>query len=166
MHSWASKLKIVPAVRLGWNSSAEKVPLSIMLLAGIIALSVVVFGKKNKKKSMPILTARQEALHNIIKTVVDSEILTDADSPQYRAHQWLLYEDSLGLAPASGASRERVIQRYALAAFYYATEGPQKWKSNSWMEGDECSENWDGVGCTDDGIIHVLSLSKLSILYR
>lgn len=135
---------------------------SIVLLVGIITLSVVVFGgKKGTQYSTPILTARQEALHNIIKAVVDSNLLTDPESPQYRAHQWLLYEDSLGLAPASGASRERVLQRYALAAFYFATGGPQSWKGNTWMEGDECEEDWDGVGCTDDGIIHVLSMSKL-----
>ena len=135
---------------------------SLMLLGGIIALSVVIFGEKNGDKSaMPILTARQESLHNIIKTVVPSDVLTNAETPQYRAHQWLLYEDSLGLAPASGASRDRVIQRYALAAFFFSTGGPRSWKSHNWLDGDECAEEWDGLGCTDDGLVHVISLSKL-----
>ena len=134
---------------------------SLMLLGGIIALSVVLFsGKKGNNSSMPMLTTRQEGLNNIIKSIVDPELLKDTKSPQHRAHKWLLYEDSLGLAPTSGASRERVIQRYALATFFFATGGPTSWKTHSWMNKDECNNSWTGVGCTDDGIVHVLSLSK------
>lgn len=132
---------------------------SLLLLGGIIALSVVMFGDKSSSKGV-ILTARQESLHNIIKAAVPANVLTDPDTPQYRAHQWLLYEDSLGLAPASGASQDRVIQRYTLAAFFFSTGGPRSWKTHNWMEGDECAEEWEGVGCTSDGVAHVISLSK------
>ena len=135
---------------------------TIMLVVGIIVLSVVVFGGKkgSDKSQMLVLTARQEALNDIIHTVVEGDILKDSETPQYRAHQWLLYEDPLGLAPDSGASNDRVIQRYSLAVFYFATGGPETWKPNKWMTGDECEDDWDGVGCTDDGVVHVLSLSK------
>jgi len=134
---------------------------SLGFLAGIIALSVIVFGGKDGgSPSTAILTARQEALHGIIKTVVDASILMDQEAPQYRAHRWLIYEDLLGLAPASGASHERVVQRYSLAVFFFATGGARKWKSHNWLDGDECIEEWDGVGCTDDGIVRVLSLSE------
>jgi len=136
---------------------------SLLLLGGIIALSVVIFGGKDDESPTPILTSRQESLHNIITSVVPSDTLTDSNTPQYRAHQWLLYEDSLGLAPDSGASKERVIQRYALATFYFSTGGPRSWKTHNWLEGDECTEEWDGVGCTSDGRVHVLSLSTLSV---
>ena len=136
---------------------------SLLLLGGIIALSVVMFGDRSGSKSV-ILTARQESLHNIIKAAVPANILTDPDTPQYRANQWLLYEDSLGLAPASGDSKDRVIQRYALAAFYFSTGGPRSWKTHNWLEGDECEKEWDGVGCTSDGAVHVISLSKLILV--
>ena len=134
---------------------------SLLLLGGIIALAIVIFGDKSGSSGV-ILTARQEALHDIIKTAVPADILTDPDTPQYRAHQWLLYEDSLGLTPASEASRDRVLQGYALATFYFSTGGPRSWKSHNWLEGDECVKEWEGIGCTSDGIVHVLSLSKSS----
>lgn len=139
---------------------------SVMMLAGIIALSVLVFGgKKGGKSTMPILTARQEGLHNIIESIADPQLLKNTVSPQYKAHKWLLYEDPLSLAPANGASRDRIIQRYTLAVFYFATGGPTNWTTNSWMDGDECDNPWTGIGCTDDGVVHVLSLSKLSCYY-
>jgi hypothetical protein len=140
---------------------------SIMLVVGVIVLSVVVFGGKNgsDRSQTVILTARQESLNNIIHSNVDADMLKDPETPQYRAHQWLLYEDPLGLDPDSGASNERVVQRYSLAVFYFATGGPETWKSNNWMTGNECEDDWNGVGCTDDGVVHVLSLSKSNLRF-
>jgi len=134
--------------------------ISLMLLIGIAALSFVVFGGSGSSP-LPILTARQEALHDIITVVSETKALADVTSSQYRAHQWLLYEDPLSLSPTNGIPKERIIQRYALAVFYFATGGGlQSWSINNWMKGDECRDSWIGVGCTEDGVVRVLSLNN------
>ncbi|CAB9528611.1 Leucine Rich Repeat [Seminavis robusta] len=63
--------------------------------------------------------------------------LGDADSPQFRAYQWLL-EDSDHLPTYSD---ERIMQKFALASLYFATDG-NGWEDNTnWLNHSihECS---------------------------
>ena len=93
---------------------------------------------------------------------VDTEaLLQDTGSPQFRAARWLADDDGSGLATVCN---QRLFERYALLAMYYATNGPnwdicnendpacvgnsqQGWRSDA----DIC--NWYRVRCNTDGLV-------------
>jgi len=68
-------------------------------------------------------------------------------TPQIRALDWLLDEDSLNLlAPNARTPTERVLQRYILATFFFSTSD-KDWEK-SWLDSShECE--WFGVACVD-----------------
>jgi hypothetical protein len=82
------------------------------------------------------------------------DALIDPNSAQSRAVDWL---ESLSDAH-NEMSDDRLFQRYALAAFYYSTEG-QGWTNNDfWLtDQDEC--DWyttsDGTPCFDNEYVNL-----------
>ena len=82
----------------------------------------------------------------------DGASLQVPDSPQSRAFEWLL-TDTLDVPD------ERKIQRYALATFYYATEGEQ-WVISDWLDTatSECTWHTDSVdgSCNDEDMMIAL----------
>jgi len=70
---------------------------------------------------------REARIRNIISTVSNTDDLLKTDSPQSRARDWLIYEDTFDSLCASPCSRlgdsAGVIQRYVLAVFYFSTHG-------------------------------------------
>lgn len=71
-------------------------------------------------------------------------------SPEERALQWLIDEDSLQLSADSGPGRFRLTQRYAMAVFYFTTNGSAWFDSSGWLGGgSECT--WFGVNHCYDG---------------
>mmetsp|Transcript_13310 Transcript_13310/g.15255 ORF Transcript_13310/g.15255 Transcript_13310/m.15255 type:complete len:1785 (-) Transcript_13310:4-5358(-) len=68
----------------------------------------------------------------------DGKTLNDTSSPQYMAFSWLLGNKYL-----MEYSNKRILQRYSLATFYYATNGYQWLNNNFWLsDRKEC--NWYG----------------------
>ena len=95
--------------------------------------------------------------------ITPAGLFEDRSAPQYQAALWLADEDTFlsekGLQPGD----PKMLQRYAIATFYYATGG-DNWKlcgSNSpscgdtpWLDSsDECT--WFSIDCGDagDGVI-------------
>ena len=62
-------------------------------------------------------------------------VVTDG-SPQYRAFEWLLADPGLPSYP-----EDRILQRYALATFYFSTSG-DTWQENSLWLSNENECNW------------------------
>jgi hypothetical protein len=107
------------------------------------------------------LTDRQQLMHDTIMGVSGDEALQDTASPQSQARKWLLFEDILWLSPISSFTSNRIIQRYALATFYFSTDGPNSWKENNWMKGDECEGDfWDGISCNEYNEIRAIAFGK------
>lgn len=81
-------------------------------------------------------------------------------SPQYRAYQWLIEDPLLENYPEA-----RRLQRYALATFYYATNGLVDWELDGhWLSYgiEECqwySKHLEGP-CDEDGNYVALVLTK------
>lgn len=101
------------------------------------------------------LTDRQKALNTIILRVTDSATLSNEKSPQSKARRWLLFRDR----ELSTAEEEPVIQRYALACFYFSTGGDTKWSDNNWLSEEECGATpWNGLDCNSDGEVKTLVL--------
>lgn len=116
---------------------------------------------------------RYHLLRDVIvdNRISDSEELNNEHSPQYKALNWMSYEDlHPGLGYLSVGSDEtavrKTIQRYALAVTYYATNGPGwNYQLNFLSNKDECEWNsklenyFIGAGvCNDNGFITALAL--------
>merc|ERR1712194_117747 len=73
------------------------------------------------------------------------QVLNDDASPQNNALEWLQSKDTF-----TSTSTDQLIQRYVLAAFYYATKGSSAWDhQTNWLTPvNECS--WDGITCFDE----------------
>ena len=101
----------------------------------------------------------------------NASVFDNVNSPQYKAAEWLVLEDSISFWSQNGLIEEhpKILQRYALATLYYATDGDnwlycgkeslstcagQKWLTPV----DECT--WWGVTCTDNGTVEMLNFSK------
>ena len=81
--------------------------------------------------------------------VSEKSALDDDTLPQGKAFQWICNDPFS--SPLVGNDNDRIIQRYALAVFYYSTNG-DNWKINSgWLsDSDECTTFWKGINfCTD-----------------
>ncbi|VEU36256.1 unnamed protein product [Pseudo-nitzschia multistriata] len=146
--------------------SFEKKIYSVSIIfAVLMAIGCLSYGiiRSNYPKPGDSLTAEQKGIHEVLTRVTGEKTLTDTGTPQHSAWEWLLYTDE-EIWNAEGA--EGIIQRFALACFYFSTGGndskPKKWESNNWMEGPECGdenhEAWIGVNCNSDGEIRALAL--------
>jgi len=94
----------------------------------------------------PTLAANDRRSHAILEKLlgVTSELsLSTPGSAQNAATCWLLFEDPKKMK----ASNSQFLQRYALAVFWFATDGKGHWQvKTDWMSGkDECS--WYGITC-------------------
>lgn len=93
----------------------------------------------------------------------DWKILSDEDSPQFKALHWLAGRDEY--TSYEGAQR---VQRFALGCFYYATffqahdflTSPTDWASQEgWItDAEECT--WEGVACDPQGRVTGIILPK------
>jgi hypothetical protein len=127
---------------------------TLLLVGAVVAVSILMFGNKGP--------TQQEQIDAVIVTVSDPDALKDERTPQYKARQWILYEDpqwdDLSNLEASGVTQQHIIQRYALAVLYYATNGPTGWGANhGWLLGGECDEPaWFGLACDPQGEVRAI----------
>jgi Leucine-rich repeat (LRR) protein len=88
----------------------------------------------------PILSLRQLILSTNITTSLS---LLDEESPQVQAYRWLESMTTAGSRLDNSFrkySNEKLLQRYALAVFYYSTEGAVWSNRQGWLStDDECS---------------------------
>ena len=96
--------------------------------------------------------SREEALKETLERVTAASILDNFDTPQGKAFAWLLGRDMAQIDPCNDAIVE---QRYALATFFYSTNG-SKWRNkDGWItDVDECS--WNGIKCNGNGLVQEL----------
>ncbi|CAB9506035.1 leucine Rich Repeat [Seminavis robusta] len=117
--------------------------LMLVLVAGILLGTVVlpsIRGKQDSEEGLhggpdglqesgvtfaPTTYRESLGIQEQIAVSVGSSKLNDASTPHYKALQWLLYEDPLQL-PRSATN---LIQRYALALFYFQTSEHGPWRS-------------------------------------
>jgi hypothetical protein len=76
---------------------------------------------------------RESRILAIISDISDSNTFLDPNSPQSRARDWLIFEDTYDVFCANACSRSGdpasagVFQRYALAVFYFSMNGDTDW---------------------------------------
>ena len=111
----------------------------------------------------PSLTRTREIKNVLLFFNVSSMVaLDDPSSPQGKALSWVSTEDTIDppLEPGT-ADDDRIIQRYVLVVFYYATGGDGWTNKEGWLGGsNEC--DWFTVDCsirTGGDMITTLSLA-------
>ncbi len=111
---------------------------------------------------------RFEQLKRVVvsRGVTPESTFADPSTAQYRALDWLANDDVLRYEPGSERWGRKIVQRYTLAAVYYATNG-QGWKNTLFFlsNRDECDWNrvymgyFSGAGkCNKEGYVTVLAL--------
>ena len=103
-------------------------------------------------------------IFNALREVTDVQTLVDEDSPQFKAFNWLVNWDPLRMTHQDPA----LVQRYALAVLYFATNGPRWFKKDGWLtKSDVCQ--WDHVTCgaadliTKEGIVTGLDFYRMGL---
>lgn len=92
----------------------------------------------------------------------------DPNSPQYRAAEFLAYEDQIGPDLENAG---QLADRYALAVFYYAMDGDDSWKrcfqgdtecedGVAWMDPMMNQCEWNSINCDEDGRVIDLFFCK------
>jgi hypothetical protein len=106
--------------------------------------------------SIPTLS-RADSIKATLEEVTESSILEDPTTPQGMAFEWIVKTDPAQIDPPSSSDNNdndvaAVKQRYAVASFYYSTNGNDWTNSNGWLSSiDECT--WVGLNCNGDGSI-------------
>ena len=93
--------------------------------------------------------SREEALKQALEKVTDSSTLNDFSTPQGKSFVWIMDRDTAQIDPCND---ETIGQRFALATFYYSTNGGNWDNSARWMtDPNECS--WIGIKCDGNGMV-------------
>lgn len=130
--------------------------IAVLILAVVAVIFIIRSGQSDKTENQ-----RQIKLEAIIEKASTPEALSTEGSPQSRARNWLLYDDTLYLDPRTNATEAQVIQRYSLATLYFSTGGDTTWASNNWLQGGECDGRyWDHIDCTEDKEVRALAFGK------
>jgi len=99
---------------------------------------------------------RSDAVFSIASSISDSTALQNDKTPQGEVLDWLLNEDALALCPDDASA---VLQRYAIAVFYVATEAEKKAKDLSPLH--EC--DWSGITCNSAQDVFVLNIDNQNL---
>lgn len=139
----------------------------ILALVLVIVIPVAIVLDRNAQENAAIAALRT-FVADALKTVdVDSSGLSDSSTYQGKAFNWLYFENP----NLSSMDRTQVLQRYALAAFYYSTyqvataytPNPPIWASNSrWLSTDRACE-WAGIQCNTRERVDGISLESNSL---
>jgi hypothetical protein len=113
---------------------------SLILIIGIVILAVVLTRRSTKDPNL--LLAENNLLEKLKPLLTDSS-RQELEVPElvlYQALNWLLYKSNF-----EAYSFDRQVQRFAMAALYYSTQGGSWNQSKGWLlDNDECT--WHQTG--------------------
>eukprot|EP00980_Cylindrotheca_fusiformis_P019293 scaffold6614_cov88-Cylindrotheca_fusiformis.AAC.4 len=106
-----------------------KVRFGLIALVLAIAAAVIAFCNNGSQKLLDI-----DSLATVVMPGVDISNLNET-APQYRALEWLAYNDTRGLAIDDDATE--LLERFSLVTFYYSVGGDslRKSKDHDWFAG-------------------------------
>lgn len=154
--SWG-KVGYEPSSKRGWRSKIKNMkPINKkkMYLVGILVVIIAAIIGVVCAYLLNYMTDRQVAMDQIISRVTDPNVFKHDHAPQKEAREWLLFKDTEHYDLDEG----RVIQRYVLAVFYFATGSEAVWELTNWLSGNECAEgkHWYGLDCNSNGRVRTL----------
>ncbi len=137
---------------------------SFLALVLIIVIPVSIALDRNAKESAAISALRTLVVDALKKENIDTSGFDDESTYQEKAFRWLYYNNP----NLSSMDRTQVLQRYALAAFYYSTyqvatlytPNPPIWvSSNRWLS-TESACDWEGINCNSRDRVDRISLES------
>jgi hypothetical protein len=133
-----------------------------MLVLALLAILAILLGVLIERDPPPQPVPSEDEIVAVLSAVSldGGAAFQEPGSPQNKAFRWLASDTFDGYH-----SDEKLIQRYALATLFYATNG-EAWLNNSmWLDsGDECGRWWQfigGLACdSPTGAVTALELAK------
>lgn len=148
-----------------WSGSKWFILLvAFLLLAGIaVAIAIPLTFANNDSSSTDSysdeeISYRKDQMRTILEGVSDPSTLGDESSPQHAACEWIASQDVLSPLDngiLSSGMKKLILQRYALAVFYYSTTGDTWFSADGWLDGqrEECS--WEFIECVNDDVVSI-----------
>lgn len=124
------------------------------LIIGILAV-VVYFSTRSNKEEFKIFTNApsvsstpsvsptmapttvRDGVITLLPETTQRAVINSPNSPQARAYEWLLGHARINEYPSW-----RIVQRFALACFYYAMNGDEWWNNTHWLDYDVHECDW------------------------
>ena len=101
----------------------------------------------------------EEDYITVFESVSERSLLETPKTPQRKALNWIMNLDTYGLSPVVSGNHDALIQRYAMALFYYSFTGSSWLLSTEWLSGtDVCT--WYGLHCSSDGTVSEIVIGK------
>jgi len=127
------------------------------------------FAKSKGPRPGKKLSQKEEQIQSILLKITGDKTLLEPGTPQNKARNWLLFEDKM-MKTAPISSENGILQRYALACFFFATSGENRkssWENNDWLHGPECGGErytpWNGINCNSDGDVRSLVFDNFGL---
>mmetsp|Transcript_13996 Transcript_13996/g.24348 ORF Transcript_13996/g.24348 Transcript_13996/m.24348 type:complete len:504 (-) Transcript_13996:164-1675(-) len=165
LHVVAEAVHIDETMDVGGQGACVRPSRKAIVLAGICMLIVVVaviVGAVLGTRSPPP-TEEFELMVDTIGDLVASDpsiFYQSRDSPQYAAMDWLANQDSWISVNPENVTLDVLVERYALAALYFATDGPA-WKDQYSFLGNTSACEWNlyelqmGAFCENSSVIEI-----------
>lgn len=126
-----------------------------LLIIGIVLAIAIPLSKKGDDLTYPPTAApTEQAEYDYLVDLFypfSGDALEDNTTAQYRALQWIAYEDPLGL-PIKESNETTIIERYTAAVLYYATGG-ELWSDSLGFMSNTSICQWNngvfGITCDD-----------------
>lgn len=135
---------------------------AVMVIAGIAVGIAIPLTSSNGDDTDSFtdeqVDTRKEQLLAVLTPVSSESQLLSETSPQYAALMWMASQDSM--SPIENESRtpretEFMIQRYALAVFYYSTMGDNWFASDGWLDGQREECTWEYLDCVNEDVVSI-----------
>ena len=102
---------------------------------------------------------RTDAIRALLEGVTE---IPDSESPRGMAFDWITNMDT---ATDPCTDSESTVARFALATFYYSTNGENWTDSTNWISSTESQCTWFGITCDDDGNVGALQLGTCTFTH-
>jgi hypothetical protein len=149
---------------------------ALMVLVAVGSVVGILASKKRKEHlptSAPKVQSDIELARSIFAPLTGDEALWDESSPQYKALWWIVHEDPVKkmvkLQDEVQSSSNMIVERFVMALFYFATDGPN-WLTSYDFLGNSSICDWNdsrefdnGVQCNNEGSAVQLFLGKFVV---
>jgi hypothetical protein len=144
---------------------------AVMIIAGIAVGIAIPLSSSNDDDSDLFtdeqVDTRKEQLLGILTPVSTESQLLNETSPQYAALIWMASQDLM--SPIENEARtpretELLIQRYALAVFYYSMMGDNWFASDGWLDGQREECTWEYLDCVNEDVVSINTGTRNSLV--
>jgi len=123
--------EVIDASELKESGRWWKILCCCLLIVAIVLSIVFTAGDDDNDKAAPTPSPTVQSPSDFLRDLFSpysGDTLDDPTTPQYLAFQWLLNDDPLQL-PIKDTNETILMERYAAAVFYYATNG-ENWSDS------------------------------------